>query len=142
MISSDFTPQSAVFSIQPRVPSSDTRHQSGLHSRSRPITPSSAWAITAQSAHILLEGAPTNISLEAVTHDLVDHVDGVLDVHHAHLWSLDGRRSMMTLHARIANSAEGPAIVARIKARLKDKHDIDHATVEIEGEDCADGGCA
>ena len=102
----------------------------------------SAWAITAQSAHILLEGAPTNISLEAVTHDLVDHVDGVLDVHHAHLWSLDGRRSMMTLHARIANSAEGPAIVARIKARLKDKHDIDHATVEIEGEDCADGGCA
>lgn len=101
----------------------------------------SAWAITAQSAHILLEGAPNNISLEAVTHDLVDHVDGVLDVHHAHLWSLDGHRSMMTLHARIANSAEGPAIVARIKARLHDKHAIDHATVEIEGEDCADGAC-
>ena len=98
----------------------------------------SAWSLTMQSAHILLEGAPHNISLDAVTHDLVAQIDGVLDVHHAHLWSLDGRRSMMTLHARIANSAEGPIVVALIKARLHATHGIDHATVEIEGEDCAD----
>ncbi len=98
----------------------------------------SAWSLTMQSAHILLEGAPHNISLETVTHDLVAQIDGVLDVHHAHLWSLDGRRSMMTLHARIANSAEGPIVVALIKARLHAAHGIDHATVEIEGEDCAD----
>ncbi|MEZ6030342.1 MAG: cation diffusion facilitator family transporter [Hyphomonadaceae bacterium] len=98
----------------------------------------SAWSLTMQSAHILLEGAPHNISLETVTHDLVTQIDGVLDVHHAHLWSLDGRRSMMTLHARIANSAEGPIVVALIKARLHAAHGIDHATVEIEGEDCAD----
>lgn len=98
----------------------------------------SAWSLTMQSAHILLEGAPHNISLETVTHDLVTQIDGVLDVHHAHLWSLDGRRSMMTLHARIANSAEGPIVVALIKARLHATHGIDHATVEIEGEDCAD----
>lgn len=101
----------------------------------------SAWSVTAQSAHILLEGAPTNISLDKVTHDLVDHVEGVLDVHHAHLWSLDGRRSMMTLHARIADSAQGPAIVTRIKARLREVHNIGHATVEIEGDDCAGGEC-
>lgn len=102
----------------------------------------SAWSLMAQSAHILLEGAPHNISLDAVTRDLVDHVEGVVDVHHAHLWSLDGRRSMMTLHARIANGMEGPAIIARIKSRLHQTHGIDHATVEIEGEDCADDGCA
>ena len=101
----------------------------------------SAWSVTAQSAHILLEGAPTNISLDKVTHDLVDHVEGVLDVHHAHLWSLDGRRSMMTLHARIADSAQGHAIVTRIKARLREVHNIGHATVEIEGDDCAGGEC-
>ncbi len=101
----------------------------------------SAWAVTAQSAHILLEGAPGNINLDKVTHDIVDHVEGVLDVHHAHLWSLDGRRSMMTLHARIADSAQGPAIIARIKTRLHDVHGIGHATVEIEGDDCAGAEC-
>jgi cobalt-zinc-cadmium efflux system protein len=99
----------------------------------------SAWALTSESAHILLEGAPPGVDLHAVTHDLADHIEGVLDIQHAHLWSLDGRRSMMTLHARIADSESGPNVVARIKERLREKHGIGHATIEIEGEDCAGG---
>ena len=101
----------------------------------------SAWSLTFESAHILLEGAPHNVDLDKVTHDL-EHVEGVVDIHHAHLWSLDGRRSMMTMHARIREDAAGPAVVARIKARLHDTHGIDHATIEIESEDCADAECA
>jgi len=97
--------------------------------------------LTFESAHILLEGAPHNMDLDKVTHDL-EHVEGVVDIHHAHLWSLDGRRSMMTMHARIREDAAGPAVVARIKARLHDTHGIDHATIEIESEDCADAECA
>jgi cobalt-zinc-cadmium efflux system protein len=96
-----------------------------------------AWGLTSESTHILLEGAPHNVDLDAVTHDLADHVEGVVDIHHAHLWSLDGRRSMMTLHARISESASGPAVVARLKQRLRDTHGIGHATIEVEGEDCA-----
>ena len=101
----------------------------------------SAWSLTFESAHILLEGAPHNMDLDKVTHDL-EHVEGVVDIHHAHLWSLDGRRSMMTMHARIREDAAGPAVVARIKARLHDIHGIDHATIEIESEACADAECA
>ena len=71
----------------------------------------------------------------------LEHIEGVADVHHAHLWSLDGRRSMITLHARVTDAATGPAIVARIKARLHEKHGIDHATIEIEHGDCADADC-
>jgi cobalt-zinc-cadmium efflux system protein len=100
----------------------------------------SAWSLTAESAHILLEGAPAHVDLDAVTLDLSDHIDGVANIHHAHLWSLDGRRSMMTLHARIAATASGPDIVARIKQRLKDTHGIVHATIEVEVDDCAGGG--
>ena len=101
----------------------------------------SAWALTSESGHILLEGAPRHVDLDAVTHDISDHVEGVVDIHHAHLWSLDGRRSMMTLHARIAEDASGPSVVARIKQRLRETHNIGHATIEIEGEDCAGGDC-
>lgn len=102
----------------------------------------SAWSLTFESAHILLEGAPRHVDRDAVTRDLIENVEGVVDIHHAHLWSLDGRRSMMTMHARIRDDALGPNVVVRIKARLHDKYDIDHATVEIEGEDCADADCA
>lgn len=100
----------------------------------------SAWALTAESAHILLEGAPRNISLDEVVNDL-SKLEGVADIHHAHLWSLDGRRSMMTLHARLREGAEGPAVIARIRARLDEGHGVDHATVEIEGEACAEPDC-
>jgi cobalt-zinc-cadmium efflux system protein len=101
----------------------------------------SAWSLTSESAHILLEGAPRHVDLDAVTHDLADHVEGVVDIHHAHLWSLDGRRSMMTLHARITAETSGPGVVARIKTRLREKHGIGHATVEIEHDDCASEDC-
>ena len=102
----------------------------------------SAWSVTAQSAHILLEGAPAGVDLHHVIHDLTDHVEGVSDIHHAHLWSLDGRRSMMTLHARIKETASGPEVIARIKARLSEAHGIAHATVEIETDACAGAECA
>ncbi len=102
----------------------------------------SAWGLTFESAHILLEGAPRHVDLDAVTHDLAGNIEGVIDIHHAHLWSLDGRRSMITLHARTREDASGPSVVARIKTRLREKHGIDHATIEIEGEDCAGGDCA
>jgi len=102
----------------------------------------SAWSVTAQSAHILLEGAPAGVDLHHVIHDLSDHVEGVTDIHHAHLWSLDGRRSMMTLHARIRETASGPEVIARIKARLSEVHGIGHATVEIETGACAGAECA
>ncbi len=101
----------------------------------------SAWSVTAQSAHILLEGAPEGIDLHHVIHDLTDHVEGVTDIHHAHLWSLDGRRSMMTLHARIKETESGPDVIARIKARLNEVHGIGHATVEIETDACAGAEC-
>lgn len=101
----------------------------------------SAWSVTAQSAHILLEGAPAGVDLDHVIHDLAHHVDGVTDIHHAHLWSLDGRRSMMTLHARIRETAAGPDVIARIKARLSEVHGIGHATVEIETDACAGAEC-
>jgi len=99
----------------------------------------SAWSLVSESGHILLEGAPRNVDVDAVSKDIAAHVPGVLDIHHAHAWSLDEKQSLMTLHARIADGVSGPAIVALIKTRLHDVHRVDHATVEIELEDCGAG---
>jgi cobalt-zinc-cadmium efflux system protein len=102
----------------------------------------SAWGLIAESGHILLEGAPRHIDVEAVARDLAEHIDGVIDIHHAHAWSIDEKQSMMTLHARISDAASGPAVVARIKQRLAETHHVAHATVEIEVGDCAMPDCA
>jgi cobalt-zinc-cadmium efflux system protein len=102
----------------------------------------SAWALVAESSHILLEGAPDHIDIDAISRDLAAHIDGVVNIHHAHAWSLDGRQSMMTLHARITETASGPAITALIKKRLADRHHVGHATIEIEHDACAGADCA
>jgi len=98
----------------------------------------SGWHVVAASAHILLEGAPKELDTREIGPDLIANVHGVEDVHHVHVWSITQSRRMVTLHALIGDAADFDRIVKAIKARLKKKFGLDHATVEIERSDCAD----
>ncbi len=98
----------------------------------------SAWAVVADSGHILLEGSPAGVNSRAVADDLVASVPGVVDVHHVHAWSISQERPMLTLHARVDDSVATDDVTASIKARLRERHGIGHATVEIERGACAD----
>lgn len=99
----------------------------------------SAWRVVAESGHILLEGAPQGIDNREVAADLIAAVPGVLDVHHVHAWSISEKRPMMTLHARIEESRVRPeAVTQAIKRRLHERFGVEHATVELEHEACAD----
>lgn len=102
----------------------------------------SAWALTRESGHLLLEGAPASLDGDKVAADLKAHVPGVGDIHHMHLWSLDGARHMATLHVHLREGAEPGTVIAGVKQRLRTRHGIEHATVEPEYGLCADGGCA
>jgi cobalt-zinc-cadmium efflux system protein len=101
----------------------------------------SGWQVTADAAHILLEGAPSELDTRAIGPDLVANVTGVTEVHHVHVWSITQSRRMVTLHACIGETDNSDAIVKSIKARLKERFGLDHATVEIERGVCADSGC-
>ena len=98
----------------------------------------SAWAVTRESAHILLEGAPPGLSSAEIAAALTEALPEVEDVHHVHLWSLTESRPMATLHARVAGDAPPEQAAARIKALLAERWNIAHATVEVERSGCAD----
>jgi cobalt-zinc-cadmium efflux system protein len=98
----------------------------------------SAWKVVRDSAHILLEGTPTGLKLIEIEADLEANVAAVDDVHHIHAWSITQERPMITLHARLRDGAVADAAIAAIKARLKERFGISHATVEVEFADCAD----
>jgi len=99
----------------------------------------SAWSLIRDSGLILLEGTPPHINRNDVANDLVRNVEGISDVHHMHVWSLDGRRLMATLHVRLAAGADAETSIGAIKTRLSEEHGIGHATVEIEtGAACPD----
>jgi cobalt-zinc-cadmium efflux system protein len=99
----------------------------------------SAWRLMRESGLILLEGTPTHIDRNAVAGDLAAHVEGVADIHHMHIWTLDGRQLVATLHARLIPGVAAEASIRAIKSRLRDIHHIAHATVEVEtGPACPD----
>lgn len=98
----------------------------------------SAWHITRDAGHILLEGAPSGVDVREVEKDLQSAIPEVESVHHVHAWCLTEERRLMTLHARVSQSAPPERVAAAIKARLKQCYGIVHATVEIEHRDCAD----
>ncbi len=97
-----------------------------------------AWPLMKASAHILLEGSPEHLSCPDIREDLASHIDGVVDIHHLHLWSITQARTMATLHARVRESAVPHDVIVRIKERLHDGFGVEHATVEVEVDHCAD----
>jgi len=91
-----------------------------------------AWRVVSESGHILLEGSPAELDVEAVVADLTDNIDGVERIHHVHAWSITQERCMLTLHAVIASDLAATDAISAIKKRLKEDHRIDHATIEVE----------
>ncbi len=88
---------------------------------------------------IFLEKAPDNIDISEIIHHLKE-IDGVLDVHHIHLRSLDGHNAYATMHIKAAGN------FADIKHKIKHElshHGIAHSTLEFEGENeaCNDKEC-
>lgn len=98
----------------------------------------SALALVKDSAHILLEGSPDGLDARAIEKDLTAHIDAVQDIHHVHAWAISHQRPIVTLHARADERTAPETVTAAIKARLREKFGIDHATVEIEHGACAD----
>ena len=98
----------------------------------------SAWLVVREAGHILLENAPRELDSRDIAAAIAMSVDSVRDVHHIHLWAITQKRQMITLHVKIAPQADGPDAVKAVKSVLHDRFGLDHATVEIEYDDCPD----
>ena len=98
----------------------------------------SAWGLVRDAGHVLLEGTPPSMDRDRIARDIEANVTGVREVHHMHVWSLDGTRNMATLHACLVEETDSHAAIGAIKSRLSEHHGIGHATVEPEFGRCAD----
>ena len=98
----------------------------------------SVWFLVKDAAHVLLEGVPMQLDVREIGSDLISNLAIVEDVHHVHAWSLSQDRSLLTLHARIVEDTSPDSAVAAIRNRLATRFAVDHVTVQIELEGCAD----
>lgn len=80
---------------------------------------------------IFCEKIPNGISTEEIKHHLLE-IDGVIDVHHIHIWSIDGSGAYATMH--VVTNANTKEIKHKVKEELEE-HGICHSTLELETED-------
>ena len=90
-------------------------------------------------ANLFLEKTPAGIDVDEIKEHIL-HIDGVTDVHHIHIWSMDGYNNYATMH--IVTDREATEVKKEIREELKEHH-IGHVTLELEGtnENCSDECC-
>ncbi len=86
-----------------------------------------------RAIHILMQGVPERIDVAQVVAHLQE-IDGVLDIHHVHVWNIDEHRLSLEAHVVIdrADMQRMEAIKTAIKARLDEEFAIGHSTLEFE----------
>ncbi|HET9180500.1 MAG TPA: cation diffusion facilitator family transporter [Candidatus Angelobacter sp.] len=97
----------------------------------------SSLGIIRETLNILLEGAPRGMSVEQVVASIAN-LDGVIDVHDVHVWSIGSDTPALSCHIQIDDItlSETSIILKRIKQVLSAKYHIEHTTIQFENTIC------
>lgn len=97
----------------------------------------SSVGIIRETLNILLEGTPRNVELGAVR-EAMQSVQGVVNVHDLHVWSLGSHSHALASHVTIDERpmSECADILNGINAALRDRFHITHTTIQFETTGC------
>ncbi|WP_151735656.1 cation diffusion facilitator family transporter [Paenibacillus tengchongensis] len=91
----------------------------------------SAWHVIKQAFHILMEGTPHTVDAAAVEEALLS-VEGVLDVHDLHIWTITSGMDALSGHLRVEDGSDFRLILQQALDLLEQRFGVDHATLQIE----------
>ena len=96
----------------------------------------STWNLFKDSLSLTLDGVPKGINFNEVISEIKE-VEGVVDVHHLHVWAMSTSQNAMTAHIIISSNTP---MEQQNKIKQKVKHELEHvniqhATLEFETED-------
>ena len=80
---------------------------------------------------IFLEKTPTDVNVKDIKISVCE-IEDVVDVHHIHIWSIDGYNNYATMH--IVTNSQGQLIKQKVRDVLG-KFNIVHVTLELETKD-------
>lgn len=97
----------------------------------------SSIGIVRETLNILLEGTPRGISLPNIRAGM-EAVQGVVNVHDLHVWSLGSQSRALACHVQIADipPSESACILMNLNHVLKDHFHIVHTTIQFEHIGC------
>ena len=87
---------------------------------------------------LFLEKTPADIDIDELKKHLIK-IKEVEDIHHIHIWSIDGYNNYATMHI-VTKSKNIKDVKQKIREELEE-HNICHAILETEDEVCNDEEC-
>lgn len=93
----------------------------------------SGYRVVRDSVHVLMEGTPKDISLDAVKERLLDHKQ-VEKIHDLHIWSITSGLNALSCHVVVDGEmsiTEASVLISELEQRLQDLS-ISHATIQVE----------
>ncbi len=91
----------------------------------------SALRLLREVVHVLMEGVPLTVRLDAVGRDLA-RIPGVLRVHDLHVWTLSSGTLALSAHLEMSDLDRWPVILAAARQTLASAHGIHHVTLQPE----------
>jgi cobalt-zinc-cadmium efflux system protein len=95
----------------------------------------SGFKIAKDSAHILLEGAPSHVDIEEIRASIMK-IEKVLEVHDLHVWTIASGMNALSGHIVVPDQilSEADKAVQAINRMLLEKYGITHTTLQVEPE--------
>ena len=94
--------------------------------------------------NVLLQKSPSNLNIAELKNKIMP-MNGIVDVHHIHLWSLDGQIPMLSMHLVVEEGFSRTKLksVKGAVRMLLAKREIYHITIETElpGDPCMNPPC-
>ena len=97
-----------------------------------------SWGLVRESARLSMDAVPEGVDAAAVAAYLRG-LPGVAATHDIHIWSMSTTEIALTAHLCVPGPGPHDALLARAAHDLEHRHNIGHATIQIEADPA---GCA
>lgn len=92
---------------------------------------SSAWRLVRASVEVLMESAPAHVDVAALEREM-RAIEGVVNVHDLHVWTLTSGYHAMSAHVDVADPAPSSALLDRLGRLARERFEIAHTTFQLE----------
>ena len=95
------------------------------------------YQIVKEAIDVIMMSSPNGIELNELE-KLIKSINGVINVHHIHLWKMNDNDTHFEAHIEVEDMivSKTSEIQKQIKMELHDKYEINHTTLQFECGAC------
>jgi len=96
-----------------------------------------SFPLLKESLHVLMQGTPEGVDVNALVQH-VEEIPEVVNMHHLHIWTTDGRDMFLEAHLTLHDSAKDHTdiVLSQVTSLIQRHFNISHVTLQMEFSCC------